>query len=88
MAGWASGSKFPMLGAMRAISQMVSYELPLIISALGVVMVSARQNGPIDWNDGEGGFYGTVALSFASSPPCVDFKSPSLILDLSRVKSL
>jgi hypothetical protein len=37
--------------------------------ALGVVMVSARQNGPIDWNDGEGGFYGTVALSFASSAP-------------------
>ncbi|MBM3863040.1 MAG: NADH-quinone oxidoreductase subunit NuoH [Verrucomicrobia bacterium] len=40
IAGWASGSKFPMLGAMRAISQMVSYELPLILSALGVVMVS------------------------------------------------
>jgi NADH-quinone oxidoreductase subunit H len=40
IAGWSSGSKFPMLGAMRAISQMVSYELPLIISALGVVMIS------------------------------------------------
>ncbi len=40
IAGWASGSKFPMLGAMRAISQMVSYELPLIISALSVVMLS------------------------------------------------
>jgi len=40
IAGWASGSKFPMLGAMRAISQMISYELPLIISALSVVMLS------------------------------------------------
>lgn len=40
MAGWASGSKFPMLGAMRAISQMVSYELPLILSAVAVIMVS------------------------------------------------
>ena len=40
IAGWASGSKFPMLGAMRAISQMVSYELPLMISALAVVMMS------------------------------------------------
>lgn len=40
MAGWASGSKFPMLGAMRAISQMVSYELPLMLSALAVVMMS------------------------------------------------
>ena len=46
MAGWASGSKFPMLGAMRAISQMVSYELPLIISALGVVMVSGTLSLP------------------------------------------
>ncbi len=40
MAGWSSGSKFPMLGAMRAISQMVSYELPLMLSALAVVMMS------------------------------------------------
>ncbi len=46
MAGWASGSKFPMLGAMRAISQMVSYELPLIISSLGVVMVSGSLSLP------------------------------------------
>ena len=46
MAGWASGSKFPMLGAMRAISQMVSYELPLILSALGVVMVTGSLSLP------------------------------------------
>jgi len=46
MAGWASGSKFPMLGAMRAISQMVSYELPLILSALGVIMVTGSLSLP------------------------------------------
>lgn len=45
-AGWASGSKFPMLGAMRAISQMVSYELPLMISALGVIMISGTLSLP------------------------------------------
>src|SRR6267154_2186379 len=40
MAGWGSNNKFSMLGAMRAIAQMISYELPLIITVLPVVMVA------------------------------------------------
>ncbi len=39
MAGWGSNNKFSMLGAMRAIAQMISYELPLVITVLPVVMV-------------------------------------------------
>ena len=39
MAGWASDNKYSMLGAMRAIAQMMSYELPLIVSTLPVIMI-------------------------------------------------
>lgn len=35
----------------------------------GVVIPTARQNGPINWNDGEGPFFPTVAISWASSGP-------------------
>jgi NADH-quinone oxidoreductase subunit H len=38
MAGWSSRNKYSLLGAMRAIAQMISYEVPLIISTITVVM--------------------------------------------------
>jgi NADH-quinone oxidoreductase subunit H len=40
MAGWSSRNKYSLLGAMRAIAQMISYELPLILSTLTVVMMA------------------------------------------------
>ncbi len=40
MAGWSSRNKYSMLGAMRAVAQMISYELPLVLSTLVVVMMT------------------------------------------------
>src|SRR5215510_13472227 len=40
MAGWSSRNKYSLLGAMRGIAQMISYEVPLILSAVSVIMVA------------------------------------------------
>ena len=37
MAGWASHSKYPLLGAMRAVGQLLSYEVPLGLTVLAAV---------------------------------------------------
>ena len=40
LGGWASNSKYPLLGALRSAAQMVSYEVALGFSIMGVLMVA------------------------------------------------
>ena len=56
--GWASNNKYSLFGAIRASSQMISYELAMGISALSIIMISgslnlneiiAKQHG-MNWN--------------------------------------
>jgi len=40
LAGWSSNSKYPLLGGLRSSAQMVSYELTLTLSVVGVVLMA------------------------------------------------
>ncbi|MDB5040872.1 MAG: NADH:ubiquinone oxidoreductase subunit [Candidatus Eremiobacteraeota bacterium] len=40
LAGWASGSKFPLLGSVRSTAQMISYELSMSMSVIGVLILT------------------------------------------------
>ena len=40
LGGWASGSKYPLLGSVRSTAQMISYELAMSLSLIGVLILA------------------------------------------------
>jgi NADH-quinone oxidoreductase subunit H len=47
LAGWSSNSKYPLLGGLRSSAQMVSYEVSLTLSVVGVLLIA----GSLDFNN-------------------------------------
>lgn len=60
MAGWGSGNKFSLLGALRASAQMISYELALGLSIVGVLLL----HGSFNFSEIINGQMGALSFQF------------------------
>lgn len=58
MAGWSSANKYSLMGGLRAAAQLIAYELPLVLAAVGVAIQAGTLSlGGIVAAQGEGGLY-------------------------------
>ncbi len=67
MAGWSSRNKYSLLGAMRAIAQMISYEVPLILSTVTVIMVAGSLSA-VRIVEAQAGYSGLLPHWFVLTP--------------------
>jgi NADH-quinone oxidoreductase subunit H len=67
MAGWSSRNKYSLLGAMRAIAQMISYEVPLILSAVTVIM-AAGSLSTVKIVEAQAGYWGVLPRWYVLTP--------------------
>jgi len=59
LAGWASNSKYAVLGSLRTCAQMISYEIPMGFSVIGVVML-AQSMSLVDIVEAQSGLWNVV----------------------------
>ncbi|WP_439628698.1 NADH-quinone oxidoreductase subunit NuoH [Gemmata sp.] len=59
LAGWSANNKYSLIGAMRASAQIISYEIPLGMSVLGVFLIVGSLNPEkiIDWQTASGPYW-------------------------------
>ena len=63
MAGWASASKYSLLGGLRAAGQLIAYELPLVLAVMGVVIQAGTLNmQDIVYAQAEGEIFGISGI--------------------------
>jgi NADH-quinone oxidoreductase subunit H len=67
MAGWSSRNKYSLLGAMRAIAQMISYEVPLILSAVTVIMAAGSLSA-VKIVEAQAGYWGILPRWYVLTP--------------------
>ncbi|MFC3832375.1 MULTISPECIES: NADH-quinone oxidoreductase subunit NuoH [Deinococcus] len=67
LGGWASGSKYPILGGLRSSAQMISYELGMGLSILGLLMLVGTTSfqGIVGWQAQNGWLIVFQSLGFA-----------------------
>jgi len=72
LAGWSSNSKYPLLGGLRSSAQMISYEVSLTLSVVGVLLIA----GTLNFNSiisGQSGYYFHVIPRWHVIPQLVGF---------------
>ena len=67
MAGWSSRNKYSLLGAMRALAQMISYEVPMILSAVTEIMMAGSLS-LVQIVEAQSGYWGVLPRWYVLTP--------------------
>ncbi len=62
MAGWSSNNKYSLIGGLRAAGQMISYELPLVLGLVGVIMLTSVLAGQPGYPKSASDGIGTISF--------------------------